>query len=73
VSLAVAIAVGGEGGAADRHVPEVGIIGVDRLRPRVAAVKPGLAPGPCIAAVLRAMPWPAASYRRSGARGWVSN
>ena len=46
--------MGGKWGATDRDIPEVWVLGVDRLRPRVVAVEPvlGLAPG--LATILRA-------------------
>ena len=51
--LAVAAAVGGVRAAADRGVPQVGIGGIGRGRPRVVAVEPGVEPAPAVAAIGR--------------------
>src|SRR5436190_20970216 len=51
MGLAVPIAVGGERGAADRGIPQVGIGGVERLCPRIVSVEPVLEGDPALAAV----------------------
>ena len=52
--LSVAVAVRGGRGVADRHVPKVGISGVNRLRPRVVSVERVVEPLPALAAIIGA-------------------
>src|SRR5205085_5006966 len=52
--LSIPVAVGGEGGAADRDVPEIRVLWVDRLGPGVVPVEAMLVVAPGLAPILRA-------------------
>ena len=52
--LSVPVAVGGERGAANRYVPEVGVLRVHSLRPGVVAVEVLLIVAPGLASILGA-------------------